>query len=90
MATLVSPGVSITTTDESFHVASVQVLSLIVIATAQDKKVPMTGLNSTYTILQMQIISTLLKENYYKIMVIPTLKQVVRILYMAENKMNMV
>ena len=50
MATLTSPGVSITVTDESFYAAAgTGTVPLIVIATAQDKTAPDGSSTATYT-----------------------------------------
>ena len=51
MATLVSPGVSITVSDESFYSpAGSGTVPLIVIATAQDKKGPDGSSTAGYTV----------------------------------------
>ena len=50
MATLVSPGVSITTSDESFYApAGAGTVPLIVISTAQDKTAPDGSGTAAYT-----------------------------------------
>ena len=50
MATLTSPGVSITVTDESFYAAAgTGTVPLIVIATAQDKTAPDGSSTASYT-----------------------------------------
>ena len=50
MATLVSPGVSISVSDESFYAAAgAGSVPLIVIATAQDKKAPDGTSTASYT-----------------------------------------
>jgi len=77
MATLVSPGVSISVSDESFYApAGAGTVPLLVIATAQDKTAPDGTSTATYTtsatankLYRLQV-----RESYYKHMVIQILK----------------
>ena len=93
MATLVSPGVSVSVSDESFYAAAgAGTVPLIVIATAQDKKAPdgSTTAATQQPLTQENYIKLQAKENCSKVMVIQCLKRVVQLLYTVTKETNLV